>query len=305
MPYLTSDLVASVKRRANVPTSQITFSLPDFYALADEEIRSKLMPLVLKNMQEFYVRTYDYPLTSNQARYLIPTRAIASGLRDVQIVNSANDESRTPLERLSPEDLYTSISSSSFRVTIQKNGFYLEGNTVVVYPKPKTTSNLLRLSYYCRPNQLVDVSACGLITAINTATNQITLVAIPTTFSISTPMDFVKANPGFECSAIDQFPTALAGNVLTFASLPVDVSVGDYVCLAGQTCVVQVPVELQPLLFQYVVVRLLESNGDSTGLREAMSELAKLEENAQLLIAPRVAGKMKRAVNSRPINRLV
>lgn len=305
MSYLSTDLVTAIKRRAAVPTAQTTFSNTDFFALLDEEIRSKLVPLVTKNIEEYWVRTYDHNLTANQASYLIPTRAVAAGLRDVQIVNSANQESRVPLERLAPEDLYTSFTGNH-NVAVQKNGFYLQNNSVVVYPTPTSTQNLLRLSYVCRPNQVVDTTACGLISAIDTLTNTITLTSLPSTFSTASPLDFVKANPHFECAAIDQTPTSVVGTALTFAStLPTDLAVGDYVCLAGQSCVVQVPVELQPLLVQYVVVRVLSAQADAAALHDAIAELKKLEDNAMLLIAPRVAGKSKRVVNSRAINRFV
>jgi hypothetical protein len=305
MSYLTSDLITAIKRRAAVPTSQVTFTNTDFLALTDEEIRSKMVPLILKTQEEYFIRLYDYAVTANQAGYLIPTRAIANKLRNVQIVDSNNDLNRADLERLSPEDLFSGYSGSAY-VTIQKSGFYLEGNKVVLFPTPNQTQSLLRLSYYCRPNVLVETTDCAKVTAIDTTNKQITVDALPSTISTSTPLDFVKANPGFECSAIDQTPTNIAGMVLTFASaLPSDLAVGDYVCLAGQSCVVQIPVELQPLLTQYVVVRVLSAQGDSQALADAGKELQKLEENALLLISPRVDGKAKRVTNGRSLSRWV
>lgn len=301
---LTSDFMTAVKRRAAVPTAQVTFSSTDFYQLGDEEQRSKLTPLVLKTMEEMYVRTFDYSVAANQAGYLIPSRAIASALRNVQIVDPNNDLNRSDLPRLSPEDLYSSSGDANF--TIRKAGFYLQGNQVILYPTPNSAQSLLRLSYYCRPNSLVDTTECAQVQAINTSLNQITVASLPSTFNSGTPLDFVKTNPGFECSAIDQTPTNVAGTVLTFgSSLPSDLSVGDYICLAGQTCVLQVPVELQPLLIQYVVVRVLSAQGDAEALAAAIKELEKLEENALLLISPRVAGKARRVANGRAMNRWV
>lgn len=305
MAFLTSDLVTAVKRRAMIPSSQITFQAADFYALGDEELRSKLVPLVMKNMEEFWIVAKDYALTANQASYTIPTRAVAQGLRDVQIVQSSDDLSRTPLERLDPGDLYSSYSGN-YRFTVRKSGFYLQGNNVVVYPTPTSTLNLLRLSYTCRPNQFVDTTACGQVQSIDRNANTVTLVTIPSTFTVSSPLDFINAAPGFDWAAQDQTPTLIVGTTLTFATtLPTSLVVGDWICLSGETCVMQVPVELQPLLYQYVVVRVLSAQGDEMALRDAIAELEKLEANAQLLIAPRVKGKPKRCVNSRAINRFV
>lgn len=305
MSYLTTDLITSIKRRAAVPTAQSTFSTSDFLQLADEEIRSKLTPLVLKTMEEMYVRTADQDIVANQAGYLIPSRAIASALRDVQIVDSNNDLNRTSLERLSPEDLFR-VFVGTYRIAVRKAGFYLQGNQVMLYPTPTQSVNKLRLSYYCRPNSLVDVTEAAKVQSIDTVNKTITVESLPGAFSTSTPLDFVKANPGFECSAIDQTPTDITGLVLTFGSdLPTDLSVGDYICLAGQSCVVQVPVELQPLLVQYVAVRVLSSQGDMEALQAALAELEKLEENALLLISPRVAGKAKRVVNARGVSKWI
>jgi hypothetical protein len=68
---------------------------------------------------------------------------------------------------------------------------------------------------------------------------------------------------------------------------------------------VQVPVELQPLLTQYVVVRVLSAQGDSGALKNAIAELEALEKNASLLLTPRVQGSVKRVVNTRAISRWV
>lgn len=304
--YLANDLVTSVKRRCNVPTAQVTFQLADFLALADEEIRCKLVPLVLKHMEEFYVAPpLDQAIVSNQATYAIPTRAIAMALRDVMLVSSADPDTRVPLERLNPEDLYTGISGN-VRYLIKKNGFYLQGNSLILYPTPIQGAGNLRMLYCMRPNQLVDVATCGLITGINTGAKQITVSVLPSNITTSTLVDFVKAQPGFECTAIDQTITNIASTTLTFGvTLPTNLSVGDYVCQAQQSCVVQVPAELQPLLFQYVVVRVLSAQGDNTNLKAAIAELESLEKAAGLLLAPRVTGKTKRVVNARAISRWV
>lgn len=304
MSYLSSDLMAAVKRYSAVPTSQVTFQSIDFYALADDSIRAKIVPLVLKHMAEFYVFPFNYNVVTNQNKYAIPPRAINSILRSVQIVSSTDPDTRVNLDQLSIEDLYAGLTGN-VRYLVKKNGFYLEGNNVVLYPTPVQSLDILRLNYFIRPNQLVDPSACGLITSINVGANTITCAGVPSTWTTSNIMDLVKAQPGFDCTAIDQAITNISNGVITFSStLPTNVSVGDYVCLAGQSCVVQVPVELQPLLTQYIVVRVLAAQGDAK-LKDAVAELDSLEKNASLLLTPRVQGSVKRVVNARGINRWV
>jgi hypothetical protein len=271
----------------------------------DEEIQSKLVPLVLKNMEEYYVTDFPYNITMGVNTYSIPTRAIAGKLRDVQIISSTDPESIVPLDRLDITNLFSS-TSSSYRVQIKKLGFYIKGNNIIMYPGPTTTQNILNLEYYIRPNLCVDPSVCAQITGFSTGANTITVSGLPSNITTSTLVDTVKTISGFECTGIDQPISSIATNVLTMTNpIPTNLSIGDYVCQAKQTCVVQVPEELLPLLSQYVVVRVLSSQGDLQAYQLAVQELTKLEENAQMLIAPRVDGKPKRVTNSRGISRFV
>lgn len=301
--FLSSDLVTSVKRRCNVPTSQVTFQQTDFYALGDEEIRSKMIPLILKHMEEFYVALYDQNVVLNQAVYAIPYRAVSMSLRDVMMVSSTDPDTRVGLERLNPEDLYAGISGNA-RFLVKKNGFYLQGNSLILYPTPHQTLDILRMCYYMRPSQLVDPTVCAQITGISGSA--LTVSVVPSNITTLTTVDFVKANPGFECTAIDQTISSIVSTTITMAVAPPStLSVGDYICQSNQSCVVQVPVELQPLLFQYVVIRVLSAQGDQGNLKAAVSELEALEKAAGTLLAPRVSGKVKRVVNARAISRWV
>ncbi len=309
---LTSALMASVQRRAAVPNAQTTFSTSDFYALIDEEIESKLIPLILKNLEEYYVWDLPTNIVAGVNQYPIPYRAIAGKLRDVQVISSTDPESIIPLDRLEITDLFSS-TSTSYRVLIKKTGFYIKGNSIYMYPAPTYSQNILNLEYYIRPGTSVDPTVCAQITAINQSAQTVTVSSVPSNITTSTTIDFVKAMPGFEYTAIDQTISSIVGTTLTMVSpLPViggsqnlSLSVGDYVCQSTQSCVVQVPQELLPLLSQYVVVRVLSAQGDSQALQMAINELTKLEENAQMLISPRADGKPKRVTNTRGVSRFV
>jgi hypothetical protein len=278
--------------------------------MLDQVMRSKMLPLILKVIEDYYVTHADIPLVANQASYPIPTRAIAADLRNVEYLdpNSPNLEGRWPIERLNREDLYSSYTGNS-RWVIKKNGFYIDSNSVVLFPTPTDSSTSLRLTYMCRPNQIVDTSACGQITVIN---GNVVTIAITPGFTTSSVLDLVSAQPHFDWQLQNVSPSAVsnttagATNVtLTFSSLPSTLAVGDWVCPAQQSCVVQCPVELQPLLCQYVVVQVLSAQGDAQMLQDARNELQMLEDNALLLISPRSIGQAKRAVSGRAISRWV
>jgi hypothetical protein len=194
---------------------------------------------------------------------------------------------------------------------IKKSGFYIKGNNVIMYPTPNYTQNIINLEYYIRPGTCVDPSVCAQVASINIPLNQVTVVTPPSNITLLTPVDMVNALSGFDYRAINQTITNIAGSVYSFSALPVDqlgnvtLAVGDWICQATQTCVVQVPQELLPLLSQYVVVRIMAAQGDAQMLQAALSELAVLEKNAQMMISPRVAGKVKRVVNTRGVSRFV
>src|SRR5690606_8653031 len=106
-----------------------------------------------------------------------------------------------------------------------------------------------------------------------------------------------------ECLGIDQTITGISGTTIEFSSLPDELAVGDYVCLAGESPVPQIPVEFHALLAQEVVVKVLEALGKST--KDAKDDLKTLKENLPNLITPRVQGESRRVVNRRPITRYV
>jgi hypothetical protein len=85
---------------------------------------------------------------------------------------------------------------------------------------------------------------------------------------------------------------------ITFTTdLPDGLMVGDYVCLAGETVVPQVPVDVIPLLEQSVVCKVLESIGDVDGLKMANARLEKLEARLLTIIDNRIESPGKKVVN--------
>ena len=55
--FTTTALLNSINNRALVPTAQTTFQTSDILALASEEIRSYLVPLIMKVRSEYFTFT--------------------------------------------------------------------------------------------------------------------------------------------------------------------------------------------------------------------------------------------------------
>lgn len=278
MSYTTDFLIASIKRKAATPTSQSLFSESDFLAMANEEMDINLVPEILSVREEYFSAEQDVTVVAGQTLYPLPDRAIGQKLRDVQLISGT---SITSLPRLYEEDREST--------TEQRSGFYLRNNSIILSPTPTNSSDVLRLVHYRRPNRLVPLSEVGRIISIDRLNNQIEVATIPTTFTTDTLVDFIKAKNGFDWLAIDQSIVGVSGSTVTFSSLPSDLVVGDFMCLAEESPVPQIPSDLHPLLAQMVAVKCLESMGDDK-VKVASQILEQMRTGLFKLISPRVDG---------------
>lgn len=403
VPYYTSStLVEAVQRRASVPINQSTFSSDDFLALANEEIQTAMLPLILNMHEDYYSFPEVIPIISNQSRYPLPPRAVGQTLRDAfYIDNGGNIRELTRLEE--DDRAYYQNGGSNNYV-----GFYFEGNQLVMSPpiQQGATGNLL-LVYYFRPNQLVDESRVGTITTTDYVSRTITNIGLGSSPQITTatpaflfPGDWVRINQSTSIPSIDglyQIATMIdssnftintiapvtvvglagyatpgkvniegtlpanltAGSLVDFiggqngnstkgydtpiltansglgqlqfdpAELPntaaqsaifglpyvgadsgqfnqvissivnyVPLLPGDFVSSEQETNVVQIPTDMQPMLAQQIVCRLLEAMGDTQGLANANQKLAQMQSAMQSMLGNRILGAPKK-INSR------
>lgn len=286
-PDVTDQLLDDVRTGAMVPaSSELTFTDADLLRLADREMQAGIVPLVMGCHEEFFVTHEDFQINAGAQRNVIriPSRAIGGKVRDVALVDAGDIVRRIP--HLSLDDLEDVAG-----------GFYVEGNSVVLYSTSGSWQTSTARLFYCRrPSRLVPSSAVGVISAFDPATRVVSVGTLPATFTSSTPLDLVMAKPGYECLGVDRSATVTTS--LTFAEdLPADLAVGDYVTLAGESPVPQIPTELHPALAQRVIVKVLEAVGDQAGMERAQAKLSEIEAAALKLIVPRVDGATKKIRN--------
>lgn len=297
--YDSAALLAQVRRVTYAPTSSTTGTADsDILALATFEMHAGLVPRLRKVREEWFVTSTDLTIQNGVSTYAIPTRSIAGSLRDVWLVMADGSSRYFPREDLSAiPGTYLAVPTASGSPVC----FYLQGNNLVLFPAPGATNlGTLRLFYEFRPNDLCAVSAAGIVSSVNTTTGVVTLTgAVPSGITTSTPCDLVNGNPHFETKAFSLTPTAVSGSTVTFtpASLPATLAAGDYVTLAGQAPVAQLPYELHPVLEQRTVAKVLEALGDIQKAGLAMAKAQELEDAAFINLTPRVSGKPKRVIN--------
>jgi hypothetical protein len=287
--FTVDDLVSSVKVRAMLPTNASTLSSTDIIRLLDEEMRSKVMPIVKALKEEFWVTSTDYAVSSGTTSYAIPYRAMGWALRDIVFVDGNGNELK--LIRYEPEDIkfpLRPIGSPLFQF-----GYYLKDNSIILYPTvlANYSTYSLRMKYERRPNNLVSITACSPVTVI--AGNKVTVASAPATFGATATYDVINHLPPFNSLGDDCALTTFSGNDLTFSTLPTGIAVGNWVCLSMQTPVPQLPYESFPILAQCATVRALASTGDQDAMGEAKMELSEMVSRFNDMMTPRVEGTPK------------
>jgi len=302
--YDTSDIIASAKRRALLPSSQNTFKDDDFLAFANEEMNLGLVPSVLKMHEDYFLFTELVPLTTDKTKYDIPYRATGNKIREVafQDVNGNIFE----MTRIGVGDLPFYNGSHTYD---RAYAYYIANNQICLAPEKMTNDNgvKLRITYYIRPNTLVLPEAVAVISSINTTTGEIQVSNLPTTFNTSQQFDFIKVKSPHKCLNIEVSATSInsTSKTITFATtdIPSDLAVNDHIALATESCIPQVPSDLHVVLAHRVAIRCLEALGDSEGLQNASVKLAELEKSMETVIDDRVEDSPAKVTNRHAILR--
>lgn len=294
MPSYTTDseLIPQVKRLAHIPLSNVTFQAADLCAFADDETRTAILRQILSVRESYYLINQDIPVNAT-GLFPIPYRAIGGRIHQVAMVVGTIVY---PLARIEPKDMTNTINPPT-----NTYAFWFQGNNIMTLPI--LPSGVCRVWHYVRPSNLVSVSACAQVTAITSTT--CTVSALPSGYSVNTLIDFTQDQPPFGLLSYDNAITGVASNVLTFNSgvIPSNLSVGDWICLAGTTPVPQIPLEFHPLLAQRVSVKVLESQGYMTKMQAAQKKLEEMEKDVMSIINPRDEGNSKKIVPNRGIIR--
>ena len=203
-PLSTNLLLESVKRRASLPTTQITFQEEDFLAFANEEMDIGVVPHVLSYHEDYLLFTEDIPLERNISRYQIPNRAVGNKLRDVSYVD--NSGTIFEMTRIFVEDVSYFQYGALGSITSPLKAFYTEGDSIVVLPENDIgAAGALRVSYYMRPNALVSESDVARMTAIDYKNGIIKLDTIPLSFASQSTFDITSSKSPFKLLSKQSF----------------------------------------------------------------------------------------------------
>lgn len=289
MPVFVEDLIESAKLRTLVPMSQSTFADSDLIAIANDELRLKIVSDIMSVREDFFLTSDTVAIQAGLANYAVPERAVANALKAVFYRDSAGG--RKLLPRVGVDQATSSQPGTP-------DSYYIAGDEIVLLPTPSASTGSVEFSYFQKPNQLIATASCAKVTATST-------VGAFTTFTVNTDLtasiavgdkvDFLSAKSPHLLWSKDVVVTGISATQIQVASTDVqnaagtlEPKVGDYICPAKFANLPQVPEEFFPVLGQMVAVRLLAALGHLDKWNAAKAELKETRDEALLMVKNRV-----------------
>lgn len=273
--FTTTDLIGRIKSNTHVPQGNNTFSETQFLQIADMQMRTKVAPKIASCRENYWLTTQRTGINNDRNQYPLPSKSLGSAIVDVKVEVGTN---LIHLSRIEASDLY----STQF-TTRPAYCYMIEDFIMKLYPQSLTGT--LVMWYYRIPSQLTGTENCAQISSISG--NTVTVDSVPSTFGTLPELDIVSQQPGFNVLLKDDEPVTIAGNDIEFTSLPFTVAVGDWVCLSGQSCVVQCPLEWVEYLVQACSLQIYEIQGYLNKHKVAMDTLKDMETQLMGLVSPR------------------
>lgn len=305
MDYSTERLIRGAKLRTMAPDNQFRFTDAEYLKLIDDELQTRLVPLIMSVRENYYLVNKRYTIQVTDVLGfgddnfgLLPfgspipistsdllERAIGLITKDIWSVNSQGTFQQG-IAQLSFQDIKNSAIA---------NGYYFENSKIVFYPAQAFNNQQIRVFFFRKPNQLVPSTDCARIVFSNPTNSTIQVDTMPSSWVIGTRLDILRGKQGFD-SVIDSVTiTGFVGSDIYLTEVPEGINSGDLVCPEGQACVAQIPVNAYPLLEQLGAIKILESLKDTVGMKNAMAQYERLEQGFTGVISNRSQSNLKKA----------
>lgn len=298
---LTGDqFLENLKRRITVPANQVLLNNAAMLDMAEAVMRRKMIPLILSVSQNYFVTRTTQATVANQSEYPIPYRSIGRTLRELKLRQPSANSCMRDMSLIDLED--DNLFSNSGGLP---QNFYFQGDKFVVKPAPPDATTYEFVVWYdLQPSRTVQTSAAGFITGISG--NVVNISVTPSTFMPGVYVDFVQGRAGNSTLGMDALITNVSGGAITFGSasdLPSDLAVGDWIALAQESPVVQLPIEATPLYVTMTAERVLYALGDFDGASLLMKDAEDESKDLLKILEPRIQGENTKIVNRRGLLR--
>lgn len=290
--YSVEELIANIKRRCSVPTSQLTYTNEDFTLLANDTMQDEVVPLIMSTREEMFV---EHATVLSPADGVIPFPPETAGNK-LRSICYLQQESPLVLINLPRIDLDV-VAGVGFANWATLAGFYIQGNDFVLYPNTSVPTNTqIRIYFYRRTLVLAAPDTYGRIVSIDPNTNTVVMDFVPHDWAIGTELNAVSQTTPFKMVNDTLVISSLSSPSIILNNVD-DLSVGDYISDLGYSAIPQIPIEAHPYLAQITAAKCLEGLGDREGEAAALAKAEKLKESLLVLISQRVDGSVKKIVN--------
>lgn len=292
---MTGDkMISSVRLRTMAPDDVSVFTDEEILDIIDEELQVQILDKLVELHGENLTISVDIPVNSSGS-YSIPYRALGNKIRDVSLISGGQTYE---LSQISIGELPDFTYAQGYTRFLEL--FYVENNQIKLV-SPTRSYDYIRFRYLLRPSYLTKVERTGIISSIvkdevaGTAT--LSLSQVGKTFTLNDKYDIVGQKTPNKIRVFDLEPTSFTNNTATgtivfnlsdVEDVYDDIEVGDYVTLAEETPVPNIPTEMFPLLAQASAVHILESMTDTEALQNATARLEKISKSVQQLVDYRV-----------------
>lgn len=290
MDFTSTGLIAQIKRRALIPTSQNLFSDSDLIAMLNEELQNRVIPYILAVREDYFLTYDEYTQNGSTTEIDIPKNAIGNKINQVNIYTASSDDS-----------FFASVPRLAVsQINDYFGGYYIQGSKIKIFPQA-ITSGQLRVYYYKRPSEIVATSRTAIISTVNTNTSIVCSTNLPANITTGSLIDIVSNNQPWD-TVTERTAGVVASATINLTSTT-DMETGFYVASRGESPFAQIPQDTIPLLIQAVVVRMMEYMGDTNGLQASLLTYAQMESDNRNLITPRVDAQPKKISANRRLSR--
>lgn len=282
--YLTEDLVEQIKENTSTEFAQSRFSQSTIINICNEESLKRIRPIISDLQKEFFVVTTSVTIAAGDKSVRLPKRASGRGLREIYLTVGTDKRRLVQITR----------EEATLRETTAQGTpteFYFEADSVV-FTRPADQTMTVYLVLEVSPGKLVLSTAVTTVSSVDFDTGVVTIAGTPSGFG-TVEYDFIQqlgyGNAVLSCGLT---PVSVSGTILTFnaAELPKTLKAGDYISLAGQTPVPNMPDEAVVCLIHAVSTRIYRLRGDFDSMKAEQNELQNAIIYLQRALSDRIEG---------------
>ena len=298
MSFSVANFITDARILGGIPTA---LSSTNLLAIADRELQTKVIPLLLSLREDFYSCDYYSALVANVGRYEVPRRAMGGRIRALWLQRS--DGTLKSLRRVTPEEAHT----LTLTALGEPECYWLQGGEIRLNPLPADGSAFLKYLIHARPGRMFETVVVGTnISSISgiTYSGGNFLVAVYASGGMtgySGPVDIINSGiGGSEIRCVDMTPSAVTANQYTFPQsygVPSDLAAagalfnGDYIVQAETTPYVPVPGDSYSLLLYATVAAYLRSAGYLDEAAAMADEAKTIARDMHAMLSPRTDGR--------------